>query len=265
MLKILAAQNHELAQLATDSDTVLAPLARGPRQIAGFIVHANTTSVASAARAADISRSFQLFPYFLRQLRPLIADLGKLADQGTPLMASLAQSASALGRQFQNLAPFAAGGAAGADRARRIRRRVPAGAGRRRCRWRSGCASWARPAGRPRRGSAQLLGQPRQTGGIQQLMSLLFNGAGAANGFDSLGHYVRERTAGRRLHRLRRAAGAGLLGQLRPARRPRRARGSRARPPPAAAPAAPARRSAVRTAGGAAAAGRGAGGDGRAR
>ena len=63
--------------------------------------------MASAARATDISRSFQLFPQFLRQLRPLMVDLGNLADQGTPLMAALGQSAAALGRQFQNLTPFA--------------------------------------------------------------------------------------------------------------------------------------------------------------
>ena len=59
---------------------------KAKRQLADFVVQANTTSVASASRAADISRSFQLFPTFLRQLRPLVADLGKLADQGTPLM-----------------------------------------------------------------------------------------------------------------------------------------------------------------------------------
>ena len=59
----------------------------------GSSTHANTTSVASAARAHDISRSFQLLPQFLRQLRPLMVSLGNLADQGTPLMASLGQSA----------------------------------------------------------------------------------------------------------------------------------------------------------------------------
>ena len=96
-----------LARLATESDAVLAPLAKDKRQLSDFVVQANTTSVASAARAADISRSFQLFPSFLRQLRPLVADLGKLADQGTPLMASLAQSAASVSRQFENLAPFA--------------------------------------------------------------------------------------------------------------------------------------------------------------
>ena len=107
VLKILAGENRTLAQLATESDIVLKPLANARQQLADFVRQANTTSVASAARANDIARSFQLFPQFLRQLDPLMVDLGKLADQGTPLFASLRQSAAALGRQFQNLAPFA--------------------------------------------------------------------------------------------------------------------------------------------------------------
>jgi hypothetical protein len=38
----------------------------------------------------------------------------------------------------------------------------------------------------------KLLSSLQTTGGIQQLMKLLFNGAVAGNGFDSLGHYVRD-------------------------------------------------------------------------
>ena len=36
-----------------------------------------------------------------------MVDLGTLADQGTPLASDLGQSASALGREFQELTPFA--------------------------------------------------------------------------------------------------------------------------------------------------------------
>ena len=97
VLQVLARQNKVLARLATESNAVLAPLARAKHQLKDFVVQANTTSVASAARAADISRSFQLFPTFLRRLRPLVADLGQLADQGTPLMASLPYSAAPCG------------------------------------------------------------------------------------------------------------------------------------------------------------------------
>ena len=84
MFKILAEQNHQLAQLASDSDTVLAPLAQARAQIADFVMQANTTAIATAQRSADLSRSIQLLPTFLTQLRPLMADLGDLADQGTP-------------------------------------------------------------------------------------------------------------------------------------------------------------------------------------
>ena len=107
VIRILARQNRQLAQLATDSDTVLAPLARERHQISTFVTQANATSVASAQRAADISKTFHLFPSYLRQLKPLLADLGVLADQGTPLMTTLGKSASALGQQFANLTPFA--------------------------------------------------------------------------------------------------------------------------------------------------------------
>ena len=40
----------------TDSDAVLRPLARERQQLAGFVTQANTTGVASAQRAADISK-----------------------------------------------------------------------------------------------------------------------------------------------------------------------------------------------------------------
>ena len=89
VLKILARQNRQLAQLATRLRHGADAAGEGPRgDQADFVVQANTTSVASAARATDIARSFHLLPAFLRQLRPLMVDLGGLADQGTPLLNS---------------------------------------------------------------------------------------------------------------------------------------------------------------------------------
>lgn len=190
VLKILARQNRELAQLATASDIVLRPLARERHQLAGFVTQANVTSVASAQRAADISRSFRLFPSFLRQLRPLMADLGSLADQGTPLMTSLGQSASALGRQFALLTPFAHEartalielGAAAKQEQPALVNTLP-------------LAQRLQKLGAAAVPSASLLDQLtsslQQTGGIEQLMNFLFSGAIAGNGFNSLGHYLR--------------------------------------------------------------------------
>jgi phospholipid/cholesterol/gamma-HCH transport system substrate-binding protein len=190
VLKILASQSRALAQLATNSDAVLAPLARERRQISGFVTQANVTSVASAQRAADISRTFRLFPSFLSQLRPLMADLGTFADQGTPVMSELGQSASALGRQFANLTPFASAartalinlGRAASESQPSLVATLPLAQRLRRL----------GTAARPTASSLQrLLDSLNQTGGIQQLMSLLYEGASATNGFDSLGHYTR--------------------------------------------------------------------------
>lgn len=190
VLQILARQNHVLARLAIDSDTVLAPLARARRHLAGFITEANRTSVASAQRASDIARTFHLFPSFLRQLRPLMADLGSLADQGTPLMTSLGQSASSVGREFANLTPFATrartalvelGAAAQSSQAPLVAS-VP-------------LAQRLLRLGASAKPSAALLDRLTasldRTGAIEQLMHVLFSGAVAGNGFDSLGHFLR--------------------------------------------------------------------------
>jgi ABC-type transporter Mla subunit MlaD len=191
VLQILARQNRTLAQLATDSDTVLQPLARERRQISGFITQANTTAVASAARARDISSTFRLFPSYLRQLRPLMADLGALAGQGTPLLQSLGQSAGALGRQFANLTPFASAarsalinlGAAAQQSQPALVATEPL----------ANQLNQLGTAGKPTSANLQkLLTSLNTTGGIQQLMKLLFNGAVAGNGFDSIGHYLRD-------------------------------------------------------------------------
>ena len=190
VLQVLAHQNKVLARLATESDAVLAPLAKAKHQLADFVVQANTTSVASASRAADISRSFQLFPTFLRQLRPLVTDLGKLADQGTPLMNTLRQSAGDVSRQFENLAPFAnaarpalieLGNSAQQSQAPLVATLPLAHRLDR-------LATQTEPTAKS---LDKLTSSLDQTGAIEYLMSLLFYGVSATNTFDSVGHLAR--------------------------------------------------------------------------
>jgi ABC-type transporter Mla subunit MlaD len=191
VLKILAGQNRALAKLATDSATVLGPLARQRNALAGFITQANTTSQASAARAADISKSIQLLPGFLTQLKPLMADLGTLSDQGTPLASDLGQSAAALGREFKELTPFASAArtalinlGAGAQQSQ-----APLVATIPLAKQLDQLGTQAVPAATELN---TLTASLNKTGAINQLMAVLFNGTNAANGFDSLGHYVRD-------------------------------------------------------------------------
>ncbi|HET6867236.1 MAG TPA: MlaD family protein [Solirubrobacteraceae bacterium] len=191
VLKILASQNRALAKLATDSSAVLTPLAKQRKSLADFIVQANTTAVASAARARDISRSIQLLPGFLRQLRPLMVDLGTLADQGTPVASDLNASASALGREFTELTPFAkaartsliALGNAAAQSQAPLVATLPLD------RQLQKLGNQAAPAAIL---LDRLTASLDKSGAIGQLMALLFYGTSAANGFDSLGHYVRD-------------------------------------------------------------------------
>jgi ABC-type transporter Mla subunit MlaD len=190
VLQILARQNRQLAQLARDSDVVLTPLARERAAIREWVIQANTTSVASAARANDIRQSFHLLPAFLLQLRPLLVDLSSLSDQATPVLNTLSRAAPALAQQYEALAPFAGVarkslislGAAAVQQQPLLLQTIPL----------AQRLLKLGNAGYPAFTSLdRLLSSLDNTGGIEQLMGLLFNGANAANGFDSLGHYIR--------------------------------------------------------------------------
>ena len=120
-----------------------------------------------------------------------MVELGKLADQGTPLMTSLGQSAAALGQQFANLTPFAAqartalinlGAAAHTSQPSLLATQPLAN------RLKALGAAGAPTAGNLEKLTTSL----DNTGGIEELMKLLFNGAIAGNGFNQLGHYTRD-------------------------------------------------------------------------
>ncbi|HET9123506.1 MAG TPA: MlaD family protein [Solirubrobacteraceae bacterium] len=190
VLRILASQNRTLADLASSSAKVLGPLARERRHIAGFIRAANTTARATAQRAADISRTFHQFPRFLAQLRPLMSDLGTLSSQGTPVMRELGQSATPLSREFAQLTPFARAARSALISLGRAARRSQADlvASQPLARRLLDLGRQSRPSATS---LATLLQSLNSTGGIEDLMLLLYRGVGATNGFDSLGHYAR--------------------------------------------------------------------------
>jgi ABC-type transporter Mla subunit MlaD len=190
VFKILGSQNRVLAQLATDSDKVLGPLAKARNSLADFVVKANTTASASAHRSAQISQSIRLLPGFLKQLKPLMADLGQLASQGTPVMTSLGSGAGAVDSEFKSLVPFATQAQSALKNLGNAAQQSES----------SLVASQPLVNQLERLGGAavpsstslkSLLTSLRTTGGIQQFMSLLFYGASATNGYDADGHYVR--------------------------------------------------------------------------
>ena len=190
VLKILADQNRDLARLAENSDRVLGPLARERERFADWIVKANETGEASAERRTDIRRGIALLPDFLAELKPLMADLEGFADQGTPLLRDLGESAPALGRLIE-----AQGTLADASRESfpslgdALERGRPA-------------LIQARPLIKDldklgtqfdpvSQNLDQLTKSIDQTGGVNRINDFLYYLTLSVNGFDAVGHYLR--------------------------------------------------------------------------
>ncbi|HWE59448.1 MAG TPA: MlaD family protein [Solirubrobacteraceae bacterium] len=187
---LLASENKVLAKLATDSDTVLSPLAKTRGSLADFVVQANKTATASAAERTQLAASIRLLPSFLKELKPLMADLGRLADQGTPVVKDAGSSAAALDTEFKTLVPFASRAkTAITDLGNAAQQSESSLVGSR------GLAQQLQTVGTNAEPSSEalqkLLTSLDSTGGIEQLMSLLFYGVGATNGYNANGHYVR--------------------------------------------------------------------------
>jgi virulence factor Mce-like protein len=190
VLDILANQNRTLARLARDSDRALAPLSRERESVADFIVQANTTGEATAERSQDVRRGLELLPDFLRELEPLMADLDKVAVQGTPLLRDLGEAAPQMGRLIKGLGTFSEAsnealpslgdaletGRPDVIRARPLIRQLNA------------LGKEAKPAVSD---LDKLTASLKDTQGVQRINDFLYYLTLATNGYDSLGHYLR--------------------------------------------------------------------------
>jgi len=190
VLDILRRQNQVLADLASESDAVLRPLARDRAQVADFLTQAKQVSQATAARRDDLERNFERLPRFLSELRPTLERLGELSDEMTPVLTDLGAQAADINRFVETMGPLAEsarpavrtlGEAAvvGTDAMRKIRP-ITQQVNR--------LSASARPVADD---LDDLLVSLRDTGGIERAMDYLFFQMTAINGFDSAGHYLR--------------------------------------------------------------------------
>lgn len=190
VLAILARQNRVLADLASDSDAALGPLARDKRRVSGFVEQANATAQATAERRADIESGIARLPRFLAELRPLMADLEGFTDQATPVARDLRAAAPDISRLIRRLGPFSRaatpslvslGEATETGRPALLRTRPL-------IRDLGGFAREARPVAS---NLDRLTASLDRTGGIERIADYLFFQTLAANGFDGIGHYLR--------------------------------------------------------------------------
>jgi len=190
VLEILGDQNRVLRALATDSDQILAPLARDRQSVASFIENAGTVSRATAERRVDLERGFERLPRVLEELRPTMRRLGTFSDEFTPVLRDLQAAAPSVNRMFRELGPFSRnaipavetlGDAADVGRPALLRSRPIIRDLRQ-------LTEQAAPVASDLAGLATSL---RDTGGIERLMDYIFFQGTAINGFDQFGHYLR--------------------------------------------------------------------------
>jgi phospholipid/cholesterol/gamma-HCH transport system substrate-binding protein len=190
VLAILAGENKVLAKLAVDSDKALAPFAAVRQRVADYIVQSNTVAKATAAHRGALARNFELFPPFLEQLGPSMERLGRFAEETTPVFTDLGIAAPGINQAFTNLPAFSNSSTTFFKNLGQTSKL-------------SGPALVAAQpllarlqalgsAAKPFSGSlSELFTSLRNTGGIERLLDFIFLGAGAANGYDSLGHFLR--------------------------------------------------------------------------
>jgi ABC-type transporter Mla subunit MlaD len=190
VLAILASENKVLAKLAVDSDQALQPLAAVREHVANFIEQGNKVTQAGAATRGSLARNLQLFPPFLEQLSPAMEHLQHFAEQTTPTFANLKQAASGINETFTGLPAYS----------------------RSSTKFYENLGATAKQSGPALVATKPLLGQLkrlggsalpfttnlsslftglRDTGGLERILDFIFLGAGAANGYDALGHFLR--------------------------------------------------------------------------
>jgi ABC-type transporter Mla subunit MlaD len=190
VLAILAQQNRVLANLATESDAALAPLARRSGRISDFIRASGETAQATAERGDALEQNFAKFPAFLAQLTPTSKRLGEFAAAGEPVFANLRRAAPAVNKIFEQLGPFAT---ASLPTFRTLSQLSDVGTeALKRSQPVIDDLSQFGKQGRPLAANlAAALGSLQKQNGIQRLLDVILFTAGTTNGFDSLGHFLR--------------------------------------------------------------------------
>ncbi|HXM87354.1 MAG TPA: MlaD family protein [Solirubrobacteraceae bacterium] len=195
VLNILASENKVLAKLAVDSDKALQPFAAVRSNVADFIQQANTVAQASARHRGALARNLQLFPKALAQLGPSMERLAKLADQTTPTFEDLKVAAPGINKVFTNLPAFSNSstkfftslGSTAKISGPALTSIQPL----------LGRLATLGKEGKPFAFNAsELLTSLRSSGGLERILDFIFLGAGAANGYDALGHFLRAEAVG---------------------------------------------------------------------
>ena len=187
---ILSAQRDQLAQLTSDSDEILRPLARERAHVAGFFSNAGAAAQASSEKGPELEAALRKFPTFLREFQLTMRSLQGFSDAATPVFTDLGRAAPSLTDATRTLTPFSEAttvalkslGKTGEESGPIFAEADPVVR-----KARDLAKSGVVPTGE----LAKLLTNVNQTGGWDGLVELIYNSAASLNGFDQYGHYGR--------------------------------------------------------------------------
>jgi hypothetical protein len=190
VLAILANENRILSKLAIDSDRALAPLAPVRARVAHAFVAENEVAQASARHETALARNLELFPSFLEQLGPAMERIRVFAEETIPTFRELGKAAPSINSIFTQLPAFNASssvyfkslGKFGQTAGPALKASEPL------LERLETLGNAARPFAS---NLSSLLTSVKSTGGIERLMDFIFLFAGSANGYNSLGHFLR--------------------------------------------------------------------------
>jgi phospholipid/cholesterol/gamma-HCH transport system substrate-binding protein len=187
---VLSDQRDQLAQLTSDSDEILRPLARERSHVAGFFTNAGAAGQASSEKGPELEEALQKFPTFLREFRLTMNSLQGFSDAAAPVFADLGKAAPSLTDATRTLTPFSeattvalkslgeTGEASGPifQEAEPIIRKT---------------TQLAKTGVAPTTELARLFTSLQKTNGWSALTELIYNTTATFNGFDQYGHFSR--------------------------------------------------------------------------
>jgi phospholipid/cholesterol/gamma-HCH transport system substrate-binding protein len=190
VIGILASENKVLGNLAVEGDRALAPLARDRYQFAEFLAQSNTVATATARHRGAFAQNLVDFPAFLRQFGPALKRFGQFSEQTTPVFTDLGVAAPGLNKTFENLPAladsttqfFESFGQTGKQSGPALVGIKPL----------LGHLQALGASGKPFASTlSELLTSVRSTGGLERVLDFIFLGTNGANGYNSLGHFLR--------------------------------------------------------------------------
>ena len=187
---ILASENKVLGNLAVEGDRALVPIARDRRQFAEFFAQSNTVSTATARHRGELAENLREFPAFLRELPPYLKHLERFAEQAIPTFTYLGVAAPGLNRTFENIPAISRSSTQFFQTLGQASKGIGQGLvdSQPLLRQLETLGGAAKPFAS---NFSALLSSFRSTGGLERLLDFIFLGTNSANGYNSLGHFLR--------------------------------------------------------------------------